>query len=277
MANVLPRRLVVLPGAVEHEEGPGLTPEAAVGHVLRANVHAPGLLSEARHRVIVARASEAATGQAARSCRDAELAHELARRQHDPRGSRSLGFWAAGGALAVLLIVACAVGLMLAWHRPWLDRATFAVAAAGLGAAVAWGASRRRGIAVWSVVAGVGAGALLLTLGALWTSGPVALRAAEAVAFGVALAAVAMAGVLVLERGENWQCYRSRRAHMLAARRRQELVDQASMDAAAADAAIGAWVSVVVEECQLAHPGDLDSADWVHSCASAARKIASPE
>src|SRR5579859_3955855 len=113
MSDIQPTRLVLLPGALERKDEPQPTPEQAVGRVLAANVYAPGLLSEARYRVVLARNAVAAATQAARQFRDTELAYERARRGSDPHGSRSLPFWSAAGLLGILLVVTSVIVLTL--------------------------------------------------------------------------------------------------------------------------------------------------------------------
>jgi hypothetical protein len=89
MSDILPRRLVPLPGAVEGEEGDKPTPAEAVGRVLAGNPHGPRLLSRARHKVVAARNTVATAHDAARACRDAEQDYDQARREHDPNEERN--------------------------------------------------------------------------------------------------------------------------------------------------------------------------------------------
>jgi hypothetical protein len=277
MSDILPRRLVVLPGAVERDEEQGKpTPEEAVGRVLAGNPQGPGLLSRARYHVGAVRNTAATAHQAARACRDAELEYEHIRRAHDPGRTRNLHFWAAVALLATLAGLTGAILVMIAWHIPWLDRIGLALAGILLGAAVAAGANRRRYAAVLFGLAGLLMCLILVVLAVLWSAGPLLPRMGEAIAFGIALAAAGVATVLVFDHAEGWCCYKKRRAHQLAARRREDLVRQVSHDEATAEEAVGAWVSLVVEECQLGPAGDAGATPWVDACAAAARKVAIP-
>jgi hypothetical protein len=277
MSDILPRRLIVLPGAVEREEEQGKpTPEEAVGRVLAGNPQAPGLLSRARYHVVAVRNTARTAHEAARTCRDAEVEYEHIRRAHDPGRTRNLHFWAATALLATLAGLAGAIVVVIAWHIPWLDRVGLAIAAILLGAAVAAGASRRRHAAVRFGLAGLVMCLILVVLAVLWSAGPLLPRVGEAIAFGIALAAAGVTTVLVFDHAEGWCCYKKRRAHQLAARRREALVKQISRDEATAEEAVDAWVSLVVEECQLGPVGDAGATPWADACAAAARKVAIP-
>ena len=278
MSDVLPPQLVLLPGAVASVAEAQPAPVIAVGRVLAGNVHAAGLLSEARHRVLLARNSCTAAARAARCCRDAELACELARRRHHPRGAEELHFWAAGALLAILFAASCVIGVALGWHLPGLARAAVAAGLVVLAGSTAWAWSRwSRSAPRLALLLGVAMGAALIMLAVLWATGIAALGLLELAALGVALAATALAGMLVLERAEGWACYRPRLAHLRADRRRQDLLSQMSADQAAAETAVGAWVSLVVEECLLARAGHgTDSGRWVADCAEVARNVAVP-
>lgn len=276
MSDILPRRLVVLPGAVEREEEGRPTPEGAVGRVLAGHPHAPRLLSQARHKVVAARNTAATAHEAARACRDAEQGYDQVRREHDPDEAKNLHFWPAAALLAALAVVVGAIVVVMVWHMPWLDRIGLALGTVLLGAATAGVASRRRDASIHLRAAGLAMCLTLVTLAVLWSVGPLPVRLGEAVAFGIVLAAAGMAAVLILDRAEGWCCHQKRRAYQTAARRRENLVRQISHDEAAAEAAVGAWVSLVVEECQLGPAGDAGSTPWVEACASTARNVAIP-
>jgi hypothetical protein len=276
MSDILPRRLVVLPGAVEREEAGQPTPEEAVGRVLAGNPQAPRLLSRARHKVVAARNTVDTATEAARTCRNAEQDYEQVRREHDPDEARNLAFWPAVALLAALAAAAAAVGVVMVWHLPWLDRIGLALGAVLLGAAVAGGVSKWRTAGIYLGAAGLAACIVLVVLAVLWSPGPLLARLAEAIVFGIALVASGMAAVLILDHAEGWCCHRRRRAVVMAARRRENLARQISRDEAAAEAAVGAWVSVVVEECQLGPAGDAGGTPWVQACAATARNVAIP-
>jgi hypothetical protein len=117
---------------------------------------------------------------------------------------------------------------------------------------------------------------ILVMLAVLWSAGPLPIRLGEAVAFGIALAVAGMAAVLTLDHAEGWCCYQKRRSYEIAARRRENLARQISHDETAAEAAVGAWVSLVVEECQLGPAWDAGNTPWVEACATTARNVAIP-
>jgi hypothetical protein len=276
MSEILPRRLVVLPGAIEREEGDKPTPEEAVGRVLAGNPHAPRLLSRARHKVVAARNTVATAHEAARACRDAEQDYDQVRREHDPNEARNLHFWPAVALLAALAVVAGAIVALMVWHIPLLDRIGLALGAVLLGAAVAGGVSRRRNAGIHLRAAGLAMCLILVVLAAAWLAGPLPIRLGEALAFGLVLAAAGTAAVLILDHAEGWCCHRKRRAYTMAARRRENLVRQIARVEAAAEAAVGAWESLVVEECQLGPAGNAGDTPWVQACAATARNVAIP-
>lgn len=276
MSDILPRRLVVLPGAVEREEEGKPTPGEAVGRVLAAHPHAPRLLSRARHKAVAARNTTATAREAARACRDAEQDYDQIRREHDPNEAKNLPFWPAAALLAALTVVAGAIVVVMVWHIPLLDRIGLALGAVLLGAALAAAVSRRRNAGIHLRAAGLAMCLILVVLAVLWSASPLLIRVGEAVAFGIALAAAGIAAVLILDHAEGWCCHQKRRTYAMAARRRENLVRQISHDEAAAEAAIGAWVSLVVEECQLGPAGDAGSTPWVEACATTARNVALP-
>ena len=274
------RRLVVMPGVMERADGQPPAPVEAVRRLLGSHALAPYLLSEARHRAVVARDSAAEAVQATRSARDAELAHELAVRENDPRRRRGIHFGLAAVAVGALLAVCWAAAFALMRALPWPDRTVLSIAAAVLGGAVAWRASvkreRKGGYhpVVFSAVAWV---ALLVALCVITTAGGLLLRIGAAVSLGVVLVVAGLAVAWMLGHAESWRCSRLRWASDRAARHRQAALSEASDDEAAAMAALAAWESLVVEECQLAHPGDVASETWLADCVSVARKIAAPE
>jgi hypothetical protein len=276
MSNILARRLVVLPGAVEREEGDKPTPEQAVGRVLAGNPNAPRLLSRARHKVVAARNTVATAHEAARACRDAEQDYDQVRREHDPDEARNFPFWPAVAALAALAVLVSAIAMVMVWYLPLLDRIVLALCAVLLGATVVGAASRRRTGGIPLHAAGLAMCLILVVLAVLWSAGPLAIRMGEAIAFGIALAAAGAAAVLVLDHAEGSCCHRKRRVYTMAVRRRENLVRQISHDEAVAEAAVSAWVGVVVEECQLGPAGDAGDIPWIEACAATARSVAIP-
>lgn len=276
MSDILPQRLVVLPGVIEREDEDKPTPEEAVGRVLAGSPHGPRLLSTARYKVVAARNTVATAHEAARTCRDAERDYDQARREHDPDEARNLPFWPAVALLAAAAVVAGAIVVVMVWHIPLLDRIGLALGAVILGAFVAGALSRRRNAGIHLRATGLGMCFILIALAVLWSAGSLAVRWGEAVAFGIALAAAGMAAVLILDHAEGWGCHLKRRAYMMAAHRRENLVRQISHDEAVAEAAVSAWVSLVVEECQLGPAGDAGRTPWVEACTIAARNVAIP-
>lgn len=279
MPNSAQRRLIVLPGAIQRAGEKPPSPDVALRRLLASHPHAPSLLSEARHAQAVAQDSARTAAQALRLARDDELAYELARRKADPRGARRFRFWFAAVSLAVLLAVSGVAGLLLAWRASPPDRITLAIAAAIIGGAAAWLVSHghgRRGLGAWFVFTALGLGAVLMAMWVITAGGPLLLRAGEAAALGLVLAAVTLAAVFVLGASESWRCSRLRRRSAQAGQRRQDVLAQAASDESAARAALAAWESLVVEECQLAHPGEGASDSWLADCVAAARRIATP-
>lgn len=278
MVSVPVRRLVVVPGVISHPQERPSTPAEAVRGLLAGHGRAAHLLSEARHRAIVARESAAEAVRAARLGRDAELSHELAVRDSDRRGHWRLHFSPAAAAVGALLIACWAAAFALTRSLPEPDRLIIPLATAGLGAAVVWRAvaSRERKHLLPLLIAGAAA-ATLVTLGIFSTSGGLALRVIEPVALGLILVAVCVAATWVVEHAENWRCARLRRASDRASRYRQDAAATASQDESDAEAAMAAWESLVVEECQLAHPGEAGGETWLADCVATARQIATPE
>jgi hypothetical protein len=270
---------VVLPGVIEGEGDEAPPAEVTLRRLLASHPHAPSLLSEARHRLGVAKDSALAAVQALRSARDHELAYELARRKADPRDVRHFHFWLAAVCFGALLAVSGAAGLLLAWGVPWPDRIMFAIAAAILGGVVAWRLSLghgRAGLGGGFVVAGLGLCVILMAIRAITAGGPLLLGIGEAIGLGLVLAGAVLAAVFVFWHSESWRCSRLRRISAQAIRQRQEMLTRASLDDSSAQAAMGAWESLVVEECQLAHPGQAASDAWLDDCVNAARRIATP-
>jgi hypothetical protein len=276
MSNILTRRLVVLPGAVEREGGDHPTPEQAVGRVLAGNPNAPRLLSRARHKVVAARNTVVTAHEAARACRDAEQDYDQVRREHDPDEARNFPFWPAVAVLATLAVLVSGIVLVMVWRIPLLDRTGLALCAVLLGVTVVAALSRQRTGGVCLRAGGLAMCLILVVLAVLWSAGPLAVRMGEMIAFGIALAAAGAAAVLVLDHAEGSCCHRKRHVYTMAVRRRENLVRQISHDEAVAEAAVSAWVSVVVEECQLGPAGDAGGIPWVEACATTARTVAIP-
>jgi len=273
MSDRVQRHLIALPGAVEREDGEAPGPDLALRRLLASHPYAPGLLAEARHWWVVARSSARQAVAACRRAREEELGYELARRKADPRGVRRFRFMPAAACLAVLLAVCGMAGGLVAWSLPWVERIVFGAVAAILAGVVAWQVSmghRRAGLVGGFILAGL-VGCAVVT----WP-GPLLLRAGGAVTLVLAVAAAVVAGVCLLKHAESWHCWRLRRASAHAARYRQAMLEQVASDEAAARAAMNAWESLVVEECQLAHPGAAVSEDWLARCVDAARRVATP-
>lgn len=274
------RRLVVMPGAIDHAGENPPTPVEAVKGLLAGHPQAPHLLSEARHRAIVSRESAAEAAQAARLGRDAELAHELAVRESDRSGRWRVHFGPAALAVGVLLVVCWAAAFALTRALPWSDRVIIPIAAAAAGGVVAWRASasrERRGEHYLVVLIAAAWAAVLVVLSVLSTAGGLAFRVVASVVLGLVLVTMCAAAAWMLARAENWRCSQLRRASNHAARHRQGALVQASRDETAAQAALAGWESLVVEECQLAHPADTVGQTWLADCVSHARAIAAPE
>lgn len=279
MPNSAQRRLIVLPGAIQRAGEKPPSPDVALRRLLASHPQAPSLLSEARHAQAVAQDSARTAAQALRSARDEELAYELARRKADPRGARRFHFWFAAVSLAVLLAVSGVAGLLLAWGASRPDRITLAIAAAIIGGVAAWLVSLghgHRGLGAGFVFTALGLGAVLMAMWVITAGGPLLLRAGEAAALGLVLAAAVLAAVFVLAHSESWRCSRLRHRSAQAGRHRQDMLAQAASDESAARTALGAWESLVVEECQLAHPGDGANESWLADCVAVARRIATP-
>jgi hypothetical protein len=279
MSSTSPRRLIALPGAIERQaEGPA-TPDQALQRLLASHGQAPGLLSEARHREIVARNSAASAVLAARRARDAELEYELARRRSDPRGERRHRFLPATAAMVVLLLAWGAAGLILAWDLVWPDRVVLAIATAVLAAALAWIMSMprlREEAAGGILLAGLVMCVALVLVRVFTTSGAIALRVAEAAALGIVLVAGVVIAILVLEHSEGWKCARLRMASDRAIGDRQASQAQVWRDEADAAVAMASWESLVEEECRLGHPGDAVDQTWIKQCRDLARQAATP-
>lgn len=273
------RRLVVLPGVVQDAREEAPAPVEALRRLLGGHLKAPHLLSQARHRAILARESADEAARAARVDRDAELAHELAVRECDRRDRWRLHFGIGAIAVAALLLVCGTAALVMIRGLPWPDRVVIPLAVLLCGA-VAWRAAMSHDSG-WKhdlvLFAGMAWAAVLGALCVLSTTGGLVFRVVAAVALGLILVATYSAAAWVMEHAENWHCARLRRTSEHAARFRQAAAAAAARDEAAAEAAMAAWESLVVEECQLAHPGAVVSETWLDDCVSVARTIATPE
>lgn len=270
-----------MPGVIERPASDPPGPVEALRRLLAGQVVAPHLLSEARHRAVLSHESAAAVIVAARRARDAELAYELAVRKRDPRERRRLHLWFEVVAMGLLLALCWAAAFALTRQLTWPDRLVFPLAAVGLGGALAGrvSASRDRGrgyrlvlllAAAWVVA--------LVVLGTCTAVGGLLLSVAVALTLGAVLLLAGVAMVWTLDHGEGWHCFRLRRAADLAARHRHDAQEEAWRDGSAAQAALAAWESLVVEECQLAHPGnDADRQNWLADCVSLARRLAAPQ
>ncbi len=280
MASAPVRRLVVVPGVINHPQDRPSTSVEAVRGLLAGHGRAAHLLSQARHWVIVARESAAEAVRAARLDRDAELSHELAVREADRRGRWRLHFGPAAIAVGALLVACWAAALTLARALTWPDRVIIPLAAAGLGGAVVWRAvasRERKGEHHLAVLIAAVLAATLVAMSVLSTSGGLALRVVVSVALGLILATVCVAATWVADHAETWRCARLRRTSERASRYRQAAAAAAADDEAKAEAALAAWESLVVEECQLAHPGEAAGETWLADCVSIACQIATPE
>ncbi len=279
MPDELDNRPMALPAAIDRRLTRQPTPQEALHFLLSSHPLAPGLLSEARHRVVLARNSAAAAGRAARVARDAEIGYEQIRRAHDPRGERCDGFWPAAIGAIVLMSVAVAASLALTWGLPSSGRLVLAAATATLGAVVVWAHRRqpaRHGLAVGLTVA---VGVLCAGLVALHvlTSGSLSpLRLIEAAALGVVVVMAIAAAVLIVDRCECLACSHARLRSERACAVRDQLTAVAFSDQADAVAAGGAWESLVVEECRLMRPLGPDGEQWVTDCVRIARQSATP-
>ncbi len=280
MASAPVRRLVAVPGVINHPRERPLTSLEAVRDLLAGHVKAAHLLSQARHWVTVARESAAEAVRAARLDRDAELSHELAVREADRRERWRVHFGPAAVVVGALLMACGAAALVLARALPWPDRVIIPLAAAGIGGAVVWRAAANRehqGKHHLAVLIAAVFAAILVTLGILSTSGGLTLRVVVCVALGLILVTVCLAASWVVDHAETWRCSKLRRASERASRYRRAAVAAAADDDAKAEAALAAWESLVVEECQLAHPGEAAGETWLTDCVSIARQIATPQ
>ena len=280
MASAPVRRLVVVPGVINHPQDRPSTPVEAVRGLLVGHRRAAHLLSQARHWVIVARESAAEAVRAARLDRDAELSYELAVREADRRGRWRLHFGPAAVAVGALLVACGTVALVLAPSLPWPDRVIIPLAVAGLGGAVVWRAVVNRehqGKHHLAMLIAAVLAATLVTMGVLSTSGGLTLRVVVSVALGLILVTMCLAATWVVDHAETWRCAKLRRASDRASRYRQAAAAEAAHDEALAEAALAAWESLVVEECQFAHPGEAAGETWPADCVSIARQIATPE
>jgi len=280
MASTSVHRLVVVPGVINHPQERPSTPEDAVAGLLAGHRKAAHLLSEARHRVLVARESGAAAVRAARVDRDAELSHELAVRESERRGPRRLHFGPAAMAVVTLIVACWAAAFALTLSLPWSDQVIISLAAAGLGAAVLWRAiasGERTGGGHHLALLTAAVSASLVALNILSTSGDLTLRVAVSAALGLILITAVIVAAWVAAYAESWSCAKLRRTSERAFRSRQAAAARVSRDEADAEAALAAWESLVVEECQLAHPGDAGGETWHDDCVSTARKLAIPE
>jgi hypothetical protein len=233
MSNAGHRRFMVLPGSIEGDAQQPPSPAEALHQVLSSQPLAPSLLSEARHRQVVAKNSATASERATRLARDAELVYEQARRLSDPRSHRSVGLPYAAWIAGVLLTVSAAIAVALWWTPGW-----------------------------YFVLPG---------------NGPVWLLLAHAAILVGELAIAITTTAVLLRRAESWNCWRLRKAKDRAAARRDEAAAVALSDDAAAVTATGAWESLVMEECRLAHPAAAARDDWVAACIDAARRTATPQ
>jgi hypothetical protein len=280
MASTPVRRLVAVPGVIVHPQERPSTPVEAVRGLLAGHGRAAHLLSEARHRAIVARESATEAVRAARAGRDTELSHELAVRDSDRHGHWRLHFGPATAAVAALLVACWAAAFALTRSLPWPDRLIIPLAAAGLGGALVWSAvasRERQGEHHVPLLVAAASAATLVALSVLSTTGDLTLRVVESAALGLILVAVCVAVTWMVDHAENWRCARLRRASDRASRYRQAAAATACHDEADAEAALAAWESLVMEECQLAHPGEAGGETWLAECVATARQIATPE
>lgn len=273
-------RLVVLPGVIEHPQEHPSTPVEAVRGLLAGHEQAPHLLSDARHRATVSRESAAEAVQATRLGRNAELAHELAVRHSDRDGRWRVHFGPAAVAVGALLVICWAAAFVLTRALPWPDRVVIPIAAVALGGVAAWRwahvTRERKGEHYLTVFVAAVLASALVVLCVLTTAGGFTPRIVVSAAFGLVLVTMCALAAWLLDRAENWHCAKLRRARNNATRHRHVALVQACSDEAAAQAALAAWESLVVEECQLAHPGDVVAETWLADCVSTARKIATP-
>ena len=271
-------RFLSLRAAMDRGQDGHPTPQEALHFLLSSHPLAPGLLSEARHRAVLARNSAAAASLAIRRARDAELGYEHARRAGDPRGSRRGRFWPTAGVIGLLLAVAAAAAYVLCLAVPWPARMVLTAATLALGGAVAYahrGGHARRRLAAGLTAA---AGLLCVALVALRvvTHTLAVLPLIEAAALGAVLAMAIAAAVLAADRCETLACCRARQLSEDAASVRDRCADAAFADQAEAVAAAGHWESLVVEECRLMRPPAAEGEQWVTECVRIARLSAAP-
>ena len=263
-----------LPGVISAGHSGFAPPDLALRHILASHVHAPGLLSGARYRASVAADSAEAAAHYARACRNSEIAYEIAVRRDDPRGARN---WHIGRSAVVgpgRLAVCGGAGLLLAWAMEWPERILLAVATIVIGGCIAWRASvSREKPAPGFILAAAGLCGLLVMIRLVTTAGPWLVRLGGALLAALVLGAAIAAAAYVLSRTESWQCWRLRKASDRAVRQRDDTLTQACLDESAAHDALTAWESVVVEECQLAHPGTAVSDGWLADCVATARSL----
>ncbi|HUJ07231.1 MAG TPA: hypothetical protein VLX31_14075 [Streptosporangiaceae bacterium] len=279
MPDELASMPMALPAAIDRRLTRPPTPAEALHVLLRSQPHAPRLLSEARHRAVLAGNSAAAADRAARVARDTEIGYEQVRRVHDPRGELRGSFWGSATAAGVLLLVAVAAALVLSWGLPWAGRLVFAAATVTLGAVVVWAHRRqpaRRGLAAGMTIAVGMLCAGLVALRVLSGGPPAPLRLIEAVVLGVVLVMAIAGAVLVADRCECLTCCRARVRSERAGGARDQLTALAFSDQADAVAAGGAWESLVVEECRLMRPAGPDGEQWIAECIQIARQSATP-
>ena len=278
MAEELDGRFVSLRPAADRGKAGHPTPQEALSLLLGSHPLAPGLMSEARHRAVLARNSAEAANVAVRRARDAELSHEHARRAGDPRGSRRGRFWPTVMIAGLLLALAGAAACVLCLAVPWPARLVLTAATLGLGGALCYahrGEHARRRLATWLTLAGA---VLCIAFVALriCTHALALLPVVEAAALGAVLAMAAGAAVLAVDRCESLHCCRARQRSEQAAEVRDGCVDRAFADQAEAAAAAGHWESLVIEECRLMRPPATDPEQWMTECVRIARLSAAP-
>ena len=199
MASASVRRLVVMPGVIDHaHERPSTAVEAVQG-LLAGHASAAHLLSEARHRAIVARESAAEAVRAARAGRDAELAHELAVRDSDRRRRWRLHFGPAAVAVGALLVLCLAAAFALTRSLPMARPGDHP--AAPPGSALSWrGGQWRNRERRWAhhlvVLVAAAVAAALVALCVLSTAGGLTLRIVVSVVLGLILVAMLHCGRL---------------------------------------------------------------------------------
>ncbi len=257
-----------------------LTPQQALRNLLNSHPLALGTLSEARHRMVLARNSAAAAGRAGRRARDAELSHEHGRRSEDPRGLRRGRFWPTAAVVSALLAVAAAAAFVLCLGLDWPGRIVLVAATGVFGGAVAFVHGRKHlmhgNIAVGLTLMAALLCAAIVALHVLIAGFLSALLVIEAVALGVVLVLTVTAAVLAIQRCESLSCCRLRQRSERARNVSEHLADVASTDQANAVTAASTWESLVVEECRLTRPTMTDSEQWVAECVRIAKLAATP-